>query len=266
MAGRPRRRARATRAARARRARRRSTPPSSGCSPSPSRRRRARRCSRSTSPPPGLSHAQRETLDRARCARWRRPGRAILVVEHDLRLVAAIADVVTVLDEGVRDRPRRTRRRDRRRDRPAGLPRGGGVIVVAPGEIVAVVGHDGGPARVADAVARAHTGRLGRVPAGRRVFGSLTVAENLAVGAYRDRDDKLARRRTARDRPRALPAPGRARRAARRHALGRRAAAARGRAGADGRARPADPRGAAAPASPRRRSTPSPTRSKGSPS
>ena len=64
------------------------------------------------------------------------------------------------------------------------------MIVVAPGEIVAVVGHDGGPARVADAVARAHTGRLGWVPAGRRVFGSLTVAENLAVGAYRDRNDK----------------------------------------------------------------------------
>jgi branched-chain amino acid transport system ATP-binding protein len=64
------------------------------------------------------------------------------------------------------------------------------VIVVAPGEIVAVVGHDGGPARVADAVARAHAGRLGRVPAGRRVFGSLTVAENLAVGAYLDRKDR----------------------------------------------------------------------------
>ena len=63
------------------------------------------------------------------------------------------------------------------------------MIVVAPGEIVAIVGHDGGPARVADTVARAHTGRLGWVPAGQRVFGSLTVAENLAVGAYLDRKE-----------------------------------------------------------------------------
>ncbi|HEY6890886.1 MAG TPA: ATP-binding cassette domain-containing protein, partial [Solirubrobacter sp.] len=33
-------------------------------------------------------------------------------------------------------------------------------------------------------------GRLGLVPEGRPVFGSLTVGENLAVGAYRDRRDK----------------------------------------------------------------------------
>jgi branched-chain amino acid transport system ATP-binding protein len=64
------------------------------------------------------------------------------------------------------------------------------VISVAPDTIVAVVGHDGGPVRVADAVAAGYRGRLGRVPAGRRVFGSLTVAENLAVGAYRERRDK----------------------------------------------------------------------------
>jgi branched-chain amino acid transport system ATP-binding protein len=64
------------------------------------------------------------------------------------------------------------------------------VIVVAPGQIVAVVGHDGAPQRIAEAVAARHEGRLGRVPAGRRVFGSLSVAENLAVGAYRDRRDR----------------------------------------------------------------------------
>ena len=58
--------------------------------------------------------------------------------------------------------------------------------------VVAVVGHDGAPGRAARAVAAAHAGRLGHVPAGRRVFASLTVAENLAVGAYRDRRDKSA--------------------------------------------------------------------------
>jgi branched-chain amino acid transport system ATP-binding protein len=64
------------------------------------------------------------------------------------------------------------------------------MIEIGSGEVVAVVGHDGGPARAARAVAQRHTGRLGSVPAGRHVFGSLTVAENLAVGAYRDRRDK----------------------------------------------------------------------------
>jgi branched-chain amino acid transport system ATP-binding protein len=54
------------------------------------------------------------------------------------------------------------------------------MIEVAPGTIVAVVGHDGAPARVA----RRFAGQ-GYVPPGRRVFGSLTVEENLAVGAYR---------------------------------------------------------------------------------
>jgi branched-chain amino acid transport system ATP-binding protein len=64
------------------------------------------------------------------------------------------------------------------------------VIAVAPGEIVAVVGHDGGPATIARQIAAASTGRLGHVEAGRAIFPSLTVAENLAVGAYRDRRDK----------------------------------------------------------------------------
>jgi branched-chain amino acid transport system ATP-binding protein len=66
------------------------------------------------------------------------------------------------------------------------------MIAIAAGEIVAVVGHDGAPGRVAQRVAAAHDGRLGRVPAGRPVFSSLTVAENLAVGAYRDRRDRPA--------------------------------------------------------------------------
>lgn len=64
------------------------------------------------------------------------------------------------------------------------------MIAVAPREIVAVVGHDGGPIAVARQVAAGHTGRLGHVEAGRPIFPSLTVAENLAVGAYRDRGDK----------------------------------------------------------------------------
>jgi branched-chain amino acid transport system ATP-binding protein len=64
------------------------------------------------------------------------------------------------------------------------------VIEIAHGEVVAVVGHDGAPAAAARVIAERHTGRLGSVPAGRHVFGSLTVAENLAVGAYPDRRDK----------------------------------------------------------------------------
>jgi branched-chain amino acid transport system ATP-binding protein len=61
------------------------------------------------------------------------------------------------------------------------------VIALADGEIVAVVGHGGGPARAAKRLAREHRGRVGYVPAGRRVFASLTVEENLMVGAYRER-------------------------------------------------------------------------------
>jgi branched-chain amino acid transport system ATP-binding protein len=72
------------------------------------------------------------------------------------------------------------------------------VIDVAPQTIVAAVGHDGAPLRLADTVAEHHDGRLGRVPAGRRVFGSLTVAENLMVGAYADRRDKPAVQRRLR--------------------------------------------------------------------
>jgi ABC-type uncharacterized transport system ATPase subunit/ABC-type branched-subunit amino acid transport system permease subunit len=50
-------------------------------------------------PAAGMTTAERATLTAAlRCLR--EAGRAILIVEHDLRLVAATADVVTVLDEG----------------------------------------------------------------------------------------------------------------------------------------------------------------------
>jgi ABC-type branched-subunit amino acid transport system ATPase component len=50
-------------------------------------------------PAAGMSAAERETLT-AVLRTLAQAGRAILVVEHDLRLVAATADVVTVLDEG----------------------------------------------------------------------------------------------------------------------------------------------------------------------
>jgi len=66
------------------------------------------------------------------------------------------------------------------------------VIAIADREIVAIVGHDGEPARLARDVAEGFTGRVGHVPPGGRVFGSLTVAENLAVGAYADRRDRRA--------------------------------------------------------------------------
>jgi branched-chain amino acid transport system ATP-binding protein len=71
------------------------------------------------------------------------------------------------------------------------------VIVVGPGEVVAVVGPPGaGKTALLERVAAATPGAA-FVPAGRRVFPSLTVAENLTVGAYRDRRDRalVARRR-----------------------------------------------------------------------
>ncbi len=55
--------------------------------------------------------------------------------------------------------------------------------------IVAYVGHDGEPLRH---VRERFAGQVGFVPPGGRVFGSLTVAENLAVGAYPRRRDKAA--------------------------------------------------------------------------
>jgi branched-chain amino acid transport system ATP-binding protein len=71
------------------------------------------------------------------------------------------------------------------------------VIVVGPGEVVAVVGPPGaGKTALLERVVAATPGAA-FVPAGRRVFPSLTVAENLTVGAYRDRRDRalVARRR-----------------------------------------------------------------------
>jgi branched-chain amino acid transport system ATP-binding protein len=66
--------------------------------------------------------------------------------------------------------------------------------MIRANEIVALVGHDGGPARKAREIAATHDGRVGYVPAGRRVFASLTVEENLKVGAYRQpKDGRLER-------------------------------------------------------------------------
>jgi branched-chain amino acid transport system permease protein len=50
-------------------------------------------------PAAGMTTGERATLTAA-LQRLRQAGRAILIVEHDLRLVAATADVVTVLDNG----------------------------------------------------------------------------------------------------------------------------------------------------------------------
>jgi branched-chain amino acid transport system ATP-binding protein len=73
-----------------------------------------------------------------------------------------------------------------RRDAGAAPP-----LDVAPGQVVAVVGPPGaGKTALLERVV-ATTPGAAFVPAGRRVFASLTVAENLAAGAYRDRRDRV---------------------------------------------------------------------------
>ncbi len=63
------------------------------------------------------------------------------------------------------------------------------MIAVAPGEIVAVAGPPGaGKSALLERAAAAPGAAF--VPAGRHVFASLTVAENLTLGAYADRRDR----------------------------------------------------------------------------
>jgi branched-chain amino acid transport system ATP-binding protein len=64
------------------------------------------------------------------------------------------------------------------------------VIAPAHGEIVAIVGPPGAGKTAALLAAVAATPGAALVPAGRHVFGSLTVGENLVLGAYRERRDK----------------------------------------------------------------------------
>ena len=160
-------------------------------------------------------------------------GHAVLVVEHDLRLVASIADTVTVIDDGRVIAQRPTRRGDRRRHRPSRLSR----RVIRPGEIVAVVGHDGGPARLARAL----------VQPGDWVRARRTARVRLADRGREPRSRRASpqrQARPARQRLRALPASAKSARARPAgHALGWRAAAARDRPRADRRARAPDPRG-----------------------
>src|SRR5690349_12137029 len=86
------------------------------------------------------------------------------------------------------------------RDRRPGPASTGGeppAITLARGEVVAVVGPPGaGKTALLERVVAATPGAA-FVPAGRRIFPSLNVDENLAVGAHRDRRDRalVARRR-----------------------------------------------------------------------
>ena len=74
------------------------------------------------------------------------------------------------------------------------------------------------------------------VPETRELFGTMTVEDNLLLGGYRQvRLGMQDWRDGARARLRAVSAPEGAPRAARRHAVGRRAADARGGPRADGR-------------------------------
>jgi branched-chain amino acid transport system ATP-binding protein len=64
------------------------------------------------------------------------------------------------------------------------------VIAAAPGEIVAVVGPPGAGKTAALQRAVAATQGAAFVPAGRHIFASLTVGENLVLGAYRSRRNR----------------------------------------------------------------------------
>jgi branched-chain amino acid transport system ATP-binding protein len=66
------------------------------------------------------------------------------------------------------------------------------VISAAPGEIVAIVGPPRAGKTAALLAAHAATPGAAFVPAGRHVFASLTVGENLVLGAYRSRRDRAA--------------------------------------------------------------------------
>ena len=137
-------------------------------------------------------------------------------------------------------------------------------LSVAEGELVALIGSNGagktttlrtisGINRVSEGAIRFEGADITRAPAdrivslgishcpeGRRIFGSLTVRENLRLGAVSPGRQAGGGRRP-RDGARAVPAARRAAGAGRRHPVGRRAADARDRA------RPDEP-AAAAPA------------------
>ena len=73
--------------------------PSSACSPSRRRSRRGRACFCSTSPPP--ARRSPTSAGSTRCSsRLRARGVAVLLVEHNLRLVRAVADRVIVMAAG----------------------------------------------------------------------------------------------------------------------------------------------------------------------
>ena len=75
------------------------------------------------------------------------------------------------------------------------------------------------------------------VPEGRRVFPALSVANNLRLGAWSPATQPRRGRAAPPARVRVLPPARRTRRPGRRHAVGRRAADARDRPGADVEAR-----------------------------
>ena len=93
-----------------------------------------------------------------------------------------------------------------------------GIVHAAAGQIT-FLGQD--LSRLS-AARRAHLG-IAHVPEGRQVFKTLTVRENLEMGAY-PKAGRDAVAPHAGTHPHAVPDPGRTRRPARRHPVGRRAA------------------------------------------